>query len=135
MHQRRGTRFCDERVNFWWALQAQTDPKSDAGKIIMGFVGEDRLKTWQTCASGHQRFSQAIVAKQGMVLAEFSSLINKPAETPAESISSDRARTRVVNDVCGKAVERDHHKSVLVGLLDPITRPHTVEYHAADRSS
>ena len=70
-----------ESVNLWRAVKAFTAPKSDARKIIMGVDRENGLTAWQGL---HQRFSKALAAKQGMVQAEFSTLISKPATSHLE---------------------------------------------------
>ncbi len=86
---------------------------------------------WQNL---HKHYEPSLAARQGAVLADFSNLVTKPAKGPLETkqrITEMDARAKVVEDITGKPVDDNHAKSVLIGLMDPTTRQHTVR---ADQS-
>ena len=70
----------------------------------------------------------ALAMKQGTMLATFSNLttikMKNPAETHSKVIEIDKM-AKITAGVTGSAVGDGHWKSVLVGMLDPITRQHT----------
>lgn len=114
-------------VNVWRALKKLTS--GEARKIVMSVREEDGFRAWQKL---HQRFEPGLEAKQGMVLAEFSGMIAKPGKTPADTrglITEMEERMKLIEDITGKAVDEDHAKSILIGVMDPITRQHTAMNH------
>ena len=71
------------------------------------------------------RYEPELEAKQGIVLAELSELVKKPAKTPSETqslVTERERRTRLAEDLTAKPIDESHAKSILVGLLDPLTR-------------
>ena len=124
-----------ERVHLWRALKAFTDTKSDARRVIMTAHDEDGLDAWQRLV---QRFSQSVAAKQGIAMHEFSNMVSKPAKSPSETrmlVTELDRRAKILQDITGEKVSDSHFKSILVGILDPTTRQHTVEYHAVGRTT
>ena len=70
----------------------------------------------------------ALAMKQGTMLANFSQMglvkMKTPAETRSKVIDIDRM-AKLTEEVAGEPVGEGHWKSVLVGMLDPVTRQHT----------
>ena len=87
----------------------------------MSVKNEDGFKAWQRL---HMHFGPSLSAKQGMALADFSGMVAKPASQEKRSHSSRslERRMKMVEEVTGKLISDNHAKSVLVVILDPMTR-------------
>eukprot|EP00974_Lingulodinium_polyedra_P103167 9987827-Lingulodinium_polyedra.AAC.1 len=62
-------------------------------------------------------------------------MIARPAKTPGETltmITELERKKNTVEDVTGEEISGMHAKSVLIGILDPITRQHTAMEHMRD---
>ena len=119
-----------DHVQVWRALKHLTS--GEARKIVMNVKGQDGFRAWQKL---RLRFEPSLAAKQGIVLAEFSGMIARPAKTPAETvvlITEMEGRMKNIADLTGDEVSEMHAKSVLVGILDPMTRQHRAMQHGAD---
>merc|ERR1712051_42584 len=66
--------------------------------------------------------------KQGTMLANFSQMglvrMKTPAEPRTKAVEIDRM-AKLTEEITGEPVGEGHWKSVLVGMLDPLTRQHT----------
>ena len=74
------------------------------------------------------RFEPSLVAKKGNLLAEFTGMVGKPAKNPYELIvilTETDKKIKIIEDVLDKNLDEEFKKSVLVGVLDPMTRQHT----------
>ena len=103
--------------------------------MVMSVKGEDGLRAWQRLK---QRFEPGLAARQGMVLAEFSGMIARPAKNTGETltlITELEKKKKTVEDVTGEEISDMHAKSVLIGILDPTTRQHTAMEHTRDYDS
>ena len=117
-----------EHTNIWRLLRRITE--GEAKKVVMSVKNEDGFRAWQKLK---QRFEPGLAARQGIVMAEFSGMVARPAKTQAETITliteMDR-KMKLVEDVTGEEVSEMHARSVLVGILDPMTRQHTAMNHS-----
>ena len=96
--------------------------EGDARKVVLSSGEEQGFKAWKAL---HGHFEPGIAVREGQVVAEFSSLIMKPAKSVQETknlILEMEERRRRVERVTGKAPDEMHAKSVLAGILDPETR-------------
>ena len=75
--------------------------------------------------------------RQGLALASFSNLGTKrcttPTETRSRAIEIGRA-AKVTEDITGEPIGAGHWRSVLVNILDPLTRQHTTSMTGSDSS-
>lgn len=80
-------------------------------------------------------FGPSFASRHGMVLADLSGMVAKPARTPGETrtqvMELDR-RVKVAEDVTGEPISENHSKSILVGILAPLMRQHTAISRAED---
>ena len=87
-------------------------------------------------ASRRGRSSMSTSArKQGMALADFTGMVAKPATKPGETkslITELERRMKTVYEVTVELISDNHAKSVLVGMLDPMTRQHTAMHHGGN---
>ena len=110
-------------VNVWRALKKLTD--GEARKVVTSVKGEDGFMAWQHL---RMRFEPSQVAKKGNLLAEFTGMVGKPAKTPFELIvilTEMDKKIKLIEDVLNKDLDEIYKKSVIVGVLDPMTRQHT----------
>ena len=67
-------------------------------------------------------------------MANLMAMNKNPANTPAETrrlITELELRAKFVSDLDGKPLDDRHKKSVLVAVLDPDTKKHTVNLHGS----
>ena len=118
----------EEHTNLWRLLRRITEGESK--KVVMSIKGEDGFRAWQKLK---QRFEPALAARQGLVMAEFSGTVARPAKSPGETIALltevDR-KMKLVEDVTGEEVSEMHARSVVVGILDPVARQRTAMNHS-----
>ena len=91
----------------------------------MSVKNEDGLKAWQKL---HMHFGPSLSAKQGKALADFSGMVAKPATKPGEA----KSLITEGQGSDGELISDNHAKSVLVGILDPMTRQHTAMHHGGN---
>ena len=116
-----------DEVQLYRALKLLT--AGAAKKVIGTVVLEDGLLAWQCL---RQRFEPTLTAKQGVVLAEFANMAASRAKQPYELLSlmtEMEKKIKLIEELTGEVVGGLHKKSVLIGLLDPITRQHTAMRH------
>ena len=71
-------------------------------------------------------------ARSGAVLAELSAMVKQPAKDMKEvrnKVTELERKMKTVKEVTGTAADKNHAKSVLISLLDPVTRQHTTKAH------
>ena len=122
----------EDEIQVWRTLKALTT--GDAKKTILSVKNEDGFRAWQKL---HQRYEQCLAAGQGAVLAEFTGMITKPSKTPAETrkiVTEIEQKMKRVEDATGTEVDQNHAKSILIGVLDPITKQHTAMKHGQETS-
>ena len=127
MKDKYGVKVTEDSVQVWRGLKSLTG--GEARKVIMSAKNQDGFKAWQKL---HVHFGPSLAAKQGMALADFSGMVAKPAPKPGETkslITELERRMKMVEEVTGELISDNHAKSVLVGILDPMTRQHTAMHH------
>ena len=100
----------------------------EARRVVLG-VSEDN--GWEAWRRLHQQFEPASVTREAMVLAKYTSMVNRKAKTPKETkalMNELDERAKRVEEVTGSPVESRHAMSVISGLLDPETAKHTAQY-------
>ena len=117
-------------LEVWRALKKLTH--GEAKKIVNNVKNEDGLQAWQKLK---QRYEPSLAARQGIVIADFSGMVARPAKVPSETVTLiteiDR-KIKLIDDITGEEPSDMHAKSVLVGILDPMTRQHTAMSHSKD---
>ena len=119
----------DESIRVWRALKGMTT--GEARKVINTVNEENGFQAWIAL---HQRFEPGLAIQQGMILADFSGMVAKPAKTPAETrdlMTEIQRKVKNIEDITGEKVSDNHAKSVMTGVLDPTTRQHTAMFHGA----
>ena len=105
------------------ALKSLTE--GEARMVVQGVKEERGFEAWRLL---HMRYGLSTAAKQGQVMADVISIVQKPSKSPSETrarvIELER-RVRVAEDVTGKPLDDSHVKSVLAAVLDAVTRAHT----------
>ena len=114
-----------ESIQVWRALKKLTEDHSEARQVVTSVPGEDGYAAWVKL---HRRYGMALAMKQGTMLANFSNLgmtkMKGPAETRSRVIDIDKM-AKLTEEITGEPIGEGHWKSVLVGMLDPVTRQHT----------
>ena len=79
----------------------------------------------------YSTFTQALAARQGAVMSQFTNTHSKPGKNPAETriklIEVDNA-TKRWSDIMGEDVPEAMLRTAYVGILDPITRTHLTNF-------
>lgn len=122
-----GPKVVGDTVQVWGALKALT--VGEARKVIVSIKTEDGYRAWQKL---HMHFGPSLASRQGLVLADPSGMVAKPAKTPNDTrtlVMELERRIKVAEDVTGELISENHTKSILVGILDPLTRQHTAMHH------
>ena len=116
-----------DRINLWRALKGLTE--GEARKVVNAVRDEDGFIAWMKL---HHRFEPGLATQEGVVMAEFSAMVKRPAKNPTETkglvTEMDRKMKRVY-EVTREDISQAHAKSVLIGILDPLTRQHTAMSH------
>jgi hypothetical protein len=74
------------------------------------------------------RFEPSLVAKKGNLLADFTGMVGKPAKNPHEMIvliTEMDKKIKTIEDVIDGDLDEQFKMSVLIGIMDPMTRQHT----------
>ena len=119
-----------EQVPVWRTIKRLT--KGEARKLVMSVKKEDGFAAWQKM---QMRFELGLASKQGLVIADLSAMVTKPAKTPQDTralISELEQKIANVEEVTNRDVDETHAKSILIGLLDPTTRQQTAMNHGMD---
>ena len=114
-------------VQIWRTLKALTEGESK--NIVCSVKDEDGFEAWHKL---NRMFETSLENRQGMVLTEFNDLIKSPAKTPGElrkMITEMENKMKTVEDITKVSVNEFHAKSVLMGIMDPLTRQHTAMQH------
>ena len=118
-----GKKVTTDAIQIWRALKATT--KGEARKVINAVQHQNGYEAWQRLV---QRFETGLEARQGEALAEFSGMIRRPAKNTEETkslITEMDEKKNMVEEMTGSPVGEQHAKSILLGILDPITRQNT----------
>ena len=117
----------NDQVQVWRALKGLTE--GEARKVINSVKDEDGFRAWLKL---NARFEPGLAVKQGMVLADFSGMILKPAKNTAETkalITEMERKMKIIDEVSNEPISDNHARSVLIGILDPITKVQTAMHH------
>ena len=110
------------------ALKHLTADGSAAKRVITSTQKEDGFTAWWSL---NATFTQALAARQGAVMAQFTSTHSKPGKNPAETrvklIEVDNAIKRW-SEVMGSEVPEAMLRTAYVGILDPMTRTHLTNF-------
>ena len=104
----------NDQVQVWRALKGLTE--GEARKVINSVKDEDGFRAWLKL---NARFEPGLAVKQGMVLADFSSMILKPAKNTTETkglITEMERKMKTIEEVCQDPISEGHSKSVLIGI-------------------
>jgi hypothetical protein len=126
--QGKADRVKEDTTQLWRALKRVTEGESR--KVVTSTKGEDGFKAWFAL---NRRFEPSVAARHGVVMADFTSMVGRPAKTPGELqtlITEIGRKIKMIEDITGEAVPDMMSKSVLLGILDPLTRQHTAASHS-----
>ena len=105
-----------------------------ATTIVMLVGSEDGFEAWRRL---HLQYNPKLVTRQGQVLADFAVMVIKPARSIGETwelLTEMERRMKILRDLTDQGVSDMHVRSVLVGILDPMTRQHTASAHKQSES-
>ncbi len=112
-----------ERVKIYRTLKKLTD--GEAKKVVTAVKGEDGLEAWQRLVNN---FEPTLAGRQGRALNELTDMIKKPAKTTEDTrqmIVELMEKIRIAEELAEEGLSDAHRKSILVGIMDPLTRQHT----------
>ena len=115
-------------------LKTYTAAASTPRSIVMNTKMGYGTLAWQNL---FRHFQPALAAREAAAYAEVMSMISKKAKTLGEMrklMVELEDKVRVCRELCGIEVEKHTLRSVLVGMLDPETRRHTVSEQGMDSS-
>ena len=82
----------------------------------------------------HQQFKRALVMREAVVMAQFTSMVNKRATTPADTktlLVELEERAKRVEEITGERIYNRHMMSVIMGILDSETMKHTAQHQGS----
>ena len=120
-----GSRVAEDRVQVWRAFKKLTE--GEVRKVVTSVKDENGFMAWFQL---RMRFEPCLAAKTGIILAEFSGMVSRPAKTPVDLvalITEMDKKLKIIEDIMDNKehISETHKKSVLVGILDPATRQQT----------
>ena len=77
--QGKSERVKKDKTQLWRALKRVTDGESK--KVVTSTKGEDGFKAWYAL---NRRFEPSVSARHGVVMADFTGMVGRPAKTPGE---------------------------------------------------
>ena len=116
-----------DQVKLYRALKKLTTGESL--KVVNSIQNEDGFRAWQKL---RLRFEPGLQAKRGIILMELNNMQSSPAKSPTELvvlITELEQKIKTVRDITGEEVGEMHAHSVLIGILDPLTRSNTAMNH------
>ena len=117
-----GPKVLDDEIHVWRALKGLTG--GVARTVVMSVSEENGFEAWRCL---HLQFEPKLTIRQGQVLAEFAAMVSRPGKTITETrdlITEMDRRLKLIRDLTHEGVSDVHTRSVLIGLLDPMTRQH-----------
>jgi hypothetical protein len=115
-------------------LKTYTVAGSTARSIVMNTKSNQGTMAWQNL---FRHFQPALAAREATAYADVMSMISRKAKTLSEMrklMVELEDKVRKCRELCGIEVEKHTLRSVLVGMLDPETRRHTVSEQGMDSS-
>ena len=120
----KGERFREEDgVAIWRALKRLTE--GTAQKLVMNVKQEDGFMAWVKL---NRYFIPQLDLQQGAALQDLTSLILTRAKDPAETkqmMLTYQSKVKLAEDH-NRSLSSEYLKSILIGIIDPTTRKHTV---------
>ena len=124
----------DRAEALYSALKHLTEEGSAARRVITSTPREDGYAAWWSLNS---TFTQALAARQGAVMSQFTMTHAKASKSPGETrtklIEVDNA-TKRWSEVMGEEVPEAMLRTAYVGILDPTTRQHLTNFQGKTRS-
>ena len=120
-----GVKVLSYSVQVWRALKGLTS--GVARFVVQSVEGENWLGAWRRL---HHQFERKLVIKQGQVLSDFAAMVMQPARRNAETrglITELDRKMKLFREPTHEGVSDVHTKSILIGILDPMTRQHTAD--------
>ena len=119
----------DQREMRWRFLKRYT--ADDARKVVSSVSDRNGWEAWRKL---HLQFEPALVMREAVVMAQFTSMVNKRAKTPADTktllVELDE-RAKRVEEITGERIENRHMMSVVMGVLDSESMKHTAQCQGA----
>ena len=115
-------------------LKTYTTAASTARSVVMNTRSGYGTLAWQNL---FRHFQPALAAREATAYADVMGMISKRAKTLSEMrklMVELEDKVRICRELCGLEVEKHTLRSVLVGMLDPETRRHTVSEQGMDSS-
>ena len=121
-------------TDIYLLLKTYTVAGSTPRSIVMNTKGNSGTMAWQNL---FRHFQPTLAAREATAYADVMGMISRKAKTLGEMRKlmvelEDKVRT--CRELCGIEVEKHTLRSVLVGMLDPETRRHTVSEQGMDSS-
>ena len=115
-------------------VQGIEETTGEARKVVGAVRDEDGFQALRTL---RMRFGPSVTTKQGIILAEFSGMARKPATSPGEldAMMTEMAKKiwmieKMIPCQDGNSpISSLLKKSVLAGIVNPMTRHHTATHH------
>ena len=111
-----------QRDMIWRFLKRYT--AGEARKVVSSASNRNGWEAWRKL---HLQFEPALVMREAVVMAQFISMVNKRAKTPAETktllVELDE-RAKRVEEITGARTDNRHMMSVIMGILDSETMKH-----------
>ena len=103
----------------------------DARKIVSSISDRNGWEAWRKL---HLQFEPALVMREAVVMAQFTSMVNKRAKTPAKTktlLVELEERAKRVEEITGERIDNRHMMSVIMGILDSETMKHTAQHQGS----
>ena len=111
----------DDATALFIALKALTT--GEARMVVQGVRDHNGFAAWKHL---HQRFGLSVAAKQGKAMCDVSMMVQRPAETPAETrtlVTEFERRVRYAEEATGQSLGDGHAKSRAARRPEPKRRP------------
>mgnify|MGYP000571085284 CR=1 FL=1 len=126
--QGKADRVKEDTTQLWRALERVTEGESR--KVVTSTKGEHSFQAWFAL---NRRFEPSVAARHGVVMADFTGMVGRPAKTLGELqtlMTEIMRKIKIIEDITGQEVFDMMAKAVLLGVLDPLTRQHTAAMHS-----
>ena len=119
----------NQREMIWRFLKTKTT--GEAKKVVTSASHRNGREAWRKL---HLQFEPALAMREALVMASFTNMVSRRAETPQEAkallLELDE-RAKRVEEVTGEAIENRHRMSVVMGVLDSEAMKHTAAFQGA----
>ena len=117
-------------ADFYTVLKTYTGAATQPRQIVLNTPDRNGFHAWQKLFA---HFQPEIAAREARAFADVLAMHSKRAKNPAELrglIVDLEVRLRICRELCPRAPDPDMMRSVLIGMLDPDTRRHTVKHQS-----